>query len=129
MTFPDDLSECVRQLARPRLALRPVRQSQDDEVCGVWGGGGVVPLPSGAGRSGRPLRHLVSWPDGPPRLPRLASLRERIDHAGGPGMMPSGETYRGEPYRLLLWTLRDAEPWFEVWGDGASELHAVGRVT
>jgi hypothetical protein len=71
----------------------------------------------------------VNWPDGPPRLPRLADLQARIDRAGGPGVMPYGETYRCEPYRLLLWTLRDAEPWFEVWGDGAGELHAVGRVT
>jgi hypothetical protein len=43
--------------------------------------------------------------------------------------MPSGEAYRCEPYRLVLWTIRDAEPWFEVWGDGGGELHAVGRVT
>src|SRR5688500_18606099 len=60
MNVPGDVPQSVRQLARPRLALRAVRQSQYDEVCGVWGGGGVVPLPSDAGRSGRPLRHLVS---------------------------------------------------------------------
>ena len=39
MNIPDDLPECVRQLVRPRLALRTVRQSRSDEVCGVWGGG------------------------------------------------------------------------------------------
>jgi hypothetical protein len=70
-----------------------------------------------------------SWPDGPPNLPRLAELNERIDRAHGPGCLPIGETYLCDPYRLLLWTLRDAEPWVEVWGDGASELHAVGRIT
>jgi hypothetical protein len=70
-----------------------------------------------------------SWPDGPPRLPRLAELNARIDRAHGPGCLPLGETYRCEPYRLLLWTLRDAEPWVEVWGAGEGELHAVGRIT
>ncbi len=231
----DDLPDGVRGLVRPRLVLRTERDSRDDEVCGIWGGGGVVPLPSGTGRSARPLRHLVSvdcqwladngfgargclsvyaagldvavvndpdrvfaggqtggaplygqeeeswpeievleaylsedeinammsaawadeyfrlarqacplyrddlaavlggwhvsWPDGPPNLPRLAQLSERIERAGGPGAMPHGETFRREPYQLLLWTLRDAEPWYEVWGAGADELHAVGRVT
>lgn len=71
----------------------------------------------------------VSWPDGPPRLPQLAALQQQIDRAGGPGVMPMGETYRCEPYRLLLWTLRDSEPWYEVWGDGEGELHAIARVT
>jgi hypothetical protein len=71
----------------------------------------------------------MSWPDGPPRLPRLAELNARIDRAHGPGCLPLGETYRCEPYRLLLWTLRDSEPWVEVWGDYSGELHAVGRIT
>ncbi|MBN9118046.1 MAG: hypothetical protein J0I06_02575 [Planctomycetes bacterium] len=71
----------------------------------------------------------VSWPDGPPQLPRLAGLTARICRAGGPGAMSTGETFRCEPYRLLLWTLRDSEPWFEVWGDGIGELHAVARIT
>lgn len=70
----------------------------------------------------------ASWPDGPPRLPRLAELNDRIRRAGGPGVMPAGTTYRCEPYRLLLWTLCDSEPWYEVWGDG-DELHAVARIT
>jgi hypothetical protein len=71
----------------------------------------------------------MSWPDGPPELPRLRELNERIHAAGGPGVMPCGEAYRCEPYRLLLWTLRDAEPWVEVWGGGEGELHAVARIT
>jgi hypothetical protein len=71
----------------------------------------------------------VGWPDGPPNLPRLRVQTERIDAVGGPGVMPEGETYRCEPYRLVLWTFRDAEPWVEVWGDGAGELHAVARIT
>jgi hypothetical protein len=71
----------------------------------------------------------TSWPDGPPNLPRLRELNERIRRAGGPGVMPAGTTFRCEPYRLLLWTLRDAEPWVEVWGDDAGELHGVARIT
>lgn len=236
MNLPDDLPESVRQLARPRLALRTERLSPADLVVGVWGGSGLVPLPAGSIRSPRPPTHRIgvdcpwlaangfgvrgclsvyaaalevaavndphrtfadaptdgaplfgreeaswpeeealaayltadelrafaasgldeylgfarqanplydggggvaavlggwhtNWPDGPPQLPRLEELNERIDRAGGPGLMPAGSTYRCEPYRLLLWTLRDAEPWFEVWGDGAAELHAIGRVT
>lgn len=231
MNIPEDLPECVRRLARPRLALRTEQLSPADSVVGVWGGSGLVPHPAGSGT--RPLTHRVSvdcrwleangfgvrgclsvyaaalevaaandphltfvdpqagvplfgreevswpeeealaayltadelrafsaaglgeyltfaqqtnpacdggvagvlggwhmsWPDGPPQLPRLAGLNERIDRAGGPGLMPPGAAYRCDPYRLVLWTLRDAEPWFEVWGDGAGELHAVGRVT
>jgi hypothetical protein len=30
--------------------------------------------------------------------------------------------------RLVLWTLRDAEPWIEVWEDGGA-LRAIPRVT
>jgi hypothetical protein len=71
----------------------------------------------------------VGWPDGPPRLPRLAAQQQRIDRAGGPGAVRAADACRCEPYRLLVWTLRDAEPWYEVWGDGEGELHAVGRIT
>jgi hypothetical protein len=71
----------------------------------------------------------MSWADGPPDLPRLRALNERINRAGGADRRPQGEAFRCEPYRLLVWTLRDAEPWIEVWGDGAGELHAVRRIS
>jgi hypothetical protein len=71
----------------------------------------------------------VGWPDGPPELPRLRELNQRINRAGGPGCLSAAEKFRCEPYQLVLWTLRDSEPWVEVWSDGEGELHAVRRIT
>ena len=47
---------------------------------------------------------------------------------GWPVMWPDDDVYaaRGQ---LVLWTLRDAEPWIEVWMDGADRLSAIARIT
>ncbi|MFO0822202.1 MAG: hypothetical protein U0792_03625 [Gemmataceae bacterium] len=71
----------------------------------------------------------IHWPDGPPDLPKLRELNERIQKAHGPGCFPEREMFRCEPYRLVLWTLRDCEPWLEVWGDDSGELHVVPRIS
>lgn len=47
---------------------------------------------------------------------------------GWPVMWPEDDVY-GQRGRLLLWTLRGAEPWFEVWIDAAGCLSAVARIT
>jgi hypothetical protein len=71
----------------------------------------------------------ICWPDGPPRLPRLRELHERIHRAHGPGYLSAAEIFRCEPYRLVLWTLRDSEPWVEVWGDDTGKLYGVSRIS
>lgn len=71
----------------------------------------------------------ISWPEGPPRLPLLAHINERCDRAGGPGCLDPAETYPIDPYRLVLWTLRDAEPWVEVLVGPDGDLHTLSHVT
>lgn len=47
---------------------------------------------------------------------------------GWPVMWPDDDEYEARG-RLVLWTLRDAEPWIEVWIDRAGRLSAVARMT
>jgi hypothetical protein len=70
--------------------------------------------------------HII-WPDGQPSLPRLRVVIERLDRAYG--NVTAAEVFRCEPYRLVLWTLRDSEPWVEVWGDDTGKLYGVSRIS
>jgi hypothetical protein len=42
---------------------------------------------------------------------------------------PEDDGYSRPGWQMLLWTLRDAEPWIEVWRSDAGELRAVERIT